>query len=271
MAGIKTKDFSLLNIKDTFDESSESLLGAIQKYNPNVDLDAFDMELRQLVMRYGRGGYTTSLAESTASLEETKPVFIEAGDVLVLAHEAWKNGHKKEALKLFVTAQDCDGMNDLMDAIHLNNSKSAIGTVASSNSDDDSEEDNSDEESNESAEEENAEGEDDTDIFPIADDEEDNEDKDDDETDDDMDSTIANLASISGDADAIVEKATKLVKDPDEADDDDNSSSENDERVPMGNVSSKRVEASLRLAAANKLSLTGTKQDREKARRVMRA
>jgi hypothetical protein len=263
MAGLRTNEFSLINMKETFDDASEALFEAVQKQNPVVDFDQFDMELRQLVMRYGRGGYSSSLAEVTASLENTAPVYIEAGDILVLARQAWASKQYEESLKMFATAMEADGIDELTEAISINNRKSEIGeiTAASKDNTEEDSEDDSEEDSKDNLDGASEEDEDIVDDDTSVDDAPDE----DDEIDSALENTIANLASLAEDNDnSSKENSSEEDEDKDE---------ENDDDIPMGGASSKSKEKSsnLKLAAANKISLTGTREAMIKGKRVLAA
>ena len=265
-----TKDFSLLNMKDAYDEASESLYSAIRDQNPDVNFDSFDMQLRQLIMSMGRSsingpGYYDSIASLAKAEEPTRPVYSQAGDFLTLAYETFNRGDRKTSLKLFEEALSVDDMPDLMRAIAINNSKSEVGVLSD---DDDSDMDKSSDDKNE--EDDDEEEEDLTPLVNISDiDEETLRTNPDEEEEEEPVTSSTNLKRFVKNLNSLSASDDEDEDNEDEEDDeeeentkeDDGDDEEDDETTSSDNLVK---------AAYNMLSLSGTNEARSEAKYLIK-
>jgi hypothetical protein len=262
--------FSILKMKDVFDDCSETLLAAIKKQNPDINADSFDMALRQVVMNFGSALAYGQLNGVIASIQDAKPQYIEAADMLILARNEFTKGNHEEALKLFILSQDADDVDELFDAMALNNAKSELGENEETPVQADESDENEDED--ESSDDEDWE---DTPLYNLADPDQENDgdnDSDDSSDDSDEDDSDEDDSEDDSDEDEVMAKVRLVAKtirvkadsdndDEDESDQDENSEPEED-----------TVEAKLRLTriAANKVSMDGTDKSRARASQLMK-
>ncbi len=234
-----TRGFSIANMKDDYESAFEALYSGIQDQNPEVDYDTFDMELRRLVMRFGGTNSTMQKYPAFAGLVEAadepiEAVYNEAADIISLAHTEYKQGHRNRARQLFEASMESDDIATLIDALQINNSKSKIGLQAT----DEDEETLKDGLS-----------------VPLNDD-------DDDQSDSAIKPDEDNELEINSDEEDSKSSSPikKSSEDEDESDNDDDS-------TPMGSISSNKMDI-VRIAAANKLSQSGSRESLIKARRL---
>lgn len=292
----RTRDpFSVLKMKDTFDDCSETLYAAIRKQNPDINQDAFDMALRQLVISHGSSLSYSGMNGIIASIQEPAPMYIEAADVLVLARKAFTAGDLEESLKLFALSNDSDNADDLYDALALNNSKSEVGVIHASTVEDEESEEDENEDGGSDGNNYDVED-DDTPLYDLrnsddenggdyseSDDEDEGEDEgesSDEEEDDDEDEEVESVAKV-------IARSIRLHAEEDEVDntsDDktDTADDETEENEPNGGTSSGKFNANtgkpqsvesinkarMQRIAANKVSLNGTDASLAKAGRL---
>lgn len=90
-------EFSLTDMRDALTNSVDTLVDAIAEQNPKVDADGFETELRELVIRYGRGnsGFAPVIAAGNGD-DDARPTerlrYSLTSDLLVAAHEAHQKG-----------------------------------------------------------------------------------------------------------------------------------------------------------------------------------
>lgn len=275
--------FSILKMKEVFDDCSETLFTAIRKQNPDVSADALDMALRNVVMNYGSSLAYAPLNGVIASIQDAKPQYIQAADILVLARSEFTKGNHEEALKLFILSQDADNVEELFDAMALNNAKSELGEQSEGTP---VEADESEENSDEEEDDENWE---DTPLYQLSDpdqqndgdnsmsaddedSEEDDENSEDDEGDEDSeeDSEDDEDSEDSEDDEEDVMAKVRLVANrirvKAEEENDSDEPEEDEETEQKDPVEAKRL---LRIAA-NKVSLDGTDKSRGRANQLMK-
>jgi hypothetical protein len=251
----QTAGFSILNMKDVLDDTSQSLFEAIQAQNPNVDFDSFDMNLRQLVINFGKGNYLNaeaqSLEKSTASLKTgMNAIYVEAGDLLALAYNEWQNDNKKEALKILATCMESNDMSLLIEALMRNNSQSKIQLEASESQDDSTpDSEGSGDEDEDEIESSDTVGDDADDQSDGLDDDEDNEV----DSEEDLDKIISSIAE-------------EIDKEEEDNKDKSDMASDLNKQPPSSNDNEDEI---LRRAAANKVSLTGSEHSRNKAKVIL--
>jgi hypothetical protein len=111
---IEPGKFRLSYMRDVLTDVTEKLFEAIQKQNPNCDMDDLESDLRELVKKHGTSSLEVNKEVSTASV---KPQYNFAGDLLVAAYNKLNENKTRDALITFISACRAEGMSDLMKAI----------------------------------------------------------------------------------------------------------------------------------------------------------
>lgn len=247
-----TRGFSILNMKDDYEEAFETLLKAMVNQNPDIDADQFDMRLRSLIS--DTGGRSNFDGFSTLASEQVvQPVYSLAGDILSVAHAVFTNGDRKQAHELFESAMNESDIDILIDAIQTNNKNSPYGLIAA-------DEDESDEKpSDETSDDENE-------IVDLNDDDDDQSNKLNDlkptDTQVDISQTMANLVNeirspvSKEDTDEEAEKTDKPKKPM---------TTKEVKKTEETIEKTEKVDAALVRAAANRISMRGSNDARAKA------
>lgn len=266
-----TRNFSILNMKDDYEEAFEILLKAMTQQNPSIDADSFDFKLRQVISSIGNNNqYGNDVFASIANEQPVQTIYSASGDLISMAYEAHLSGDTKQVMDIIESAFGEKDVETLIDAIQINNKRSVIG-VQSDESDDSGDSDSKPDDSDDSDEDE-----DNAEIVDIPDDDDDQSDGLENAKPDDSEVAIVKsrfLEALS-DLDSPSEDKSDKAEKPDENKD------ENKDRVdpkkPMQAPPAKpegsnntEVDASIVRAAANRLSLTGSSKAREKAQKLL--
>jgi hypothetical protein len=245
MKPLKRGKFKVSGLRDVLLQCADMLYKAISKQNPEVDQDDVEDALRALVRQLGASAPAED-TEATASVHDDRPDYNLAADILAIAHEHHQNKDFRTAFKMFSTAMDAEGMEELIAGIKEMNANTTLADTADAMSDDDVEEEESDEEDAFADEDEAME-----ETLSEFDDEDDGEDDIEDDGEDAFESD-----PIMDDVDSEVDAS--LEEDDEEEIDDE----EDDPALPMQSTAALR-------ALANKASLDGSNEARLRATRIL--
>ncbi len=258
---MRTRAFSILNMEDDYKEAFDTLYKAMADQNPDIDADAFDMQLRRMVASFGKSGGLGDNFAAFASMAEEQPVatiYNASGDHLSIAHHFYRNGDKRKAVEFFEAAMEEEDAFTLIDAIQVNNKRSAIGLQSSDEDTDNTKSDKSDENEDENNDDQNE-------IVELQNDDNDQSDNLDNATgDDEVEIAKASMSQLlqsihAGEKSSEDTDEEPLAKKPMALPKEDKKSS--DEEKPEDKTV---INATIR-AASNRLSLDGSRDSRAKA------
>ena len=125
---INNGGFSIANMREDFTTANDTLIDAIAAQNPNVDADGFETELRELVGRYGRGvaGIPPGFPAIASAQTTTKPEYNLAGDLLVAASAYLQDKNYKGFFQSVRDAFRAQDAHKLLSAIAEMNSMTEV-------------------------------------------------------------------------------------------------------------------------------------------------
>ena len=134
--------FSLANMRDSFVSALDSLTKDISRQT-TIDVDAFETDLRNLVIRYGKGLSADSVGQfyQEASVNDVssgvnipeipKPKYNLAADVIVAAYDLYTEGKTRESVQMLANALESDGIQELISALTITNTSTEVAILAS--------------------------------------------------------------------------------------------------------------------------------------------
>jgi len=135
-----TDGFSLARMRDVVTDSVDKLTTAMSKQGAVFDTDAFENDLRALVLKYfGKPTASSSSIPdpyfSSASAVESatvppRPNYNLAADILISAHQLYVDNNVKEAIQMMANVLEADGIQELISALEETNLNTDVSVLA---------------------------------------------------------------------------------------------------------------------------------------------
>lgn len=118
--------FSLFDMQDVLRECTDKIAEVLSNQGVDANVDQLFLEMQMLAKRSGENNGYGQMAVSPMLANSEESPYSFSGDILSVAHDCFKNGAKKDSLKLVLQAMDKDDFGDLISGILLMNSRSEI-------------------------------------------------------------------------------------------------------------------------------------------------